>query len=56
MNIIWTIIILGVMIFVHELGHFITAKSFGVYVEEFALGMGPAIFTTKKKKGNNKKK
>ena len=43
MNIIWTIIILGVMIFVHELGHFLTAKSFGVFVEEFALGMGPAI-------------
>ena len=48
MNIIWTIFILGVMIFVHELGHFLTAKSFGVFVEEFALGMGPAIF---KKKG-----
>ena len=43
MNIIWTIIILGVMIFVHELGHFLSAKSFGVFVEEFALGMGPAI-------------
>ncbi len=44
MNIIWTILILGVMIFVHELGHFLTAKRFGVFVEEFALGMGPAIF------------
>ncbi|MDO5477899.1 MAG: M50 family metallopeptidase [Clostridia bacterium] len=44
MNIIWTILILGVMIFIHEFGHFIAAKSFGVYVEEFALGMGPAIF------------
>lgn len=43
MNIIWTILILGVMIFIHEFGHFIAAKSFGVYVEEFALGMGPAI-------------
>ncbi|MBR6720375.1 MAG: site-2 protease family protein [Clostridia bacterium] len=43
MNIIWTVLILGVMIFIHEFGHFIAAKSFGVYVEEFALGMGPAI-------------
>ncbi len=43
MNIIWTILILGVMIFVHELGHFLSAKKFGVHVEEFALGMGPAI-------------
>ena len=44
MNIIWTILILGIMIFVHELGHFLTAKRFGVFVEEFSLGMGPAIF------------
>ena len=43
MNIIWTILILGIMIFVHELGHFLTAKRFGVFVEEFSLGMGPAI-------------
>lgn len=43
MNIIWTILILGIMIFVHELGHFIAAKKFGVFVEEFSLGMGPAI-------------
>ena len=43
MYIIWTILILGVLIFIHELGHFVAAKCFGVYVEEFALGMGPAI-------------
>ncbi len=43
MNIIWTILILGVMIFIHELGHFISARAFGVKVNEFALGMGPAI-------------
>lgn len=43
MNIIWTILILGVMIFIHELGHFISARIFGVKVNEFALGMGPAI-------------
>ncbi len=34
----------GFLIFVHEFGHFITAKLSGVRVNEFALGMGPAIF------------
>ena len=28
---------------VHELGHFLTAKAFGVKVQEFAIGMGPAL-------------
>jgi regulator of sigma E protease len=44
MLVIYTIIILCVLIFVHELGHFIAAKASGVKVNEFALGMGPAIF------------
>lgn len=43
MSILLTILILGVMIFVHELGHFVAARRFGVHVEEFAIGMGPAI-------------
>lgn len=33
------------MVFLHELGHFLTAKSFGVLVHEFAIGMGPKIFS-----------
>ena len=44
------IVILGVLIFVHELGHFMTAKNRGAYVYEFALGMGPKIFSFKRKK------
>ncbi len=44
MVIIIAIIAFGVLIAVHELGHFFAAKSFGVKVEEFALGMGPVIF------------
>lgn len=44
------IIILGILIFVHELGHFVTAKNRGAYVYEFALGMGPKIFSFKRKK------
>ena len=43
MYIILAILIFGVLIFVHELGHFLTAKLFGVKVNEFALCMGPAI-------------
>jgi len=43
------ILILGLLIFVHEFGHFIVAKKTGVYVEEFALGMGPILFKFKRK-------
>lgn len=50
MTIIYFILILGVVIFVHELGHFIFAKKAGIYVYEFALGMGPRIFKHKRKK------
>lgn len=39
----------GILIFSHELGHFLTAKAVGMRVEEFSVGMGPAIF--KKRKG-----
>ena len=44
MLIVNTIIILCVLIFVHELGHFTACKLTGVRVNEFALGMGPAFF------------
>src|SRR4030042_4308449 len=37
------VVVLGVMIFFHELGHFITAKYFRVKVLKFALGCGPKI-------------
>ncbi len=38
------IFVLGVMIFVHEFGHFATAKFFGIRVDVFALGFGPRLF------------
>ena len=47
--IILAILVFGLMVGVHEGGHFLAAKAFGVRVEEFALGMGPAIW--KKQKG-----
>ena len=40
---------LGVLVTIHELGHFAMAKLFNVYVSEFAVGFGPVLF--KKKKG-----
>ena len=49
MVIIFAILIFCFLIFVHDLGHFLTAKKFGVKIHEFSLGMGPAIF--KKQKG-----
>ena len=38
------IVVLGVLIFFHELGHFLFARLFGVGVEKFSLGFGPRIF------------
>ena len=45
MAILITVIGFGIMIFIHELGHFIAAKRFGVLVHEFAIGMGPKLFS-----------
>ena len=47
--ILFALLIFGVLIGIHEFGHFITAKACGVKVEEFSIGMGPAIW--KKQKG-----
>ena len=41
-------ILLGILIFVHELGHFAVAKYFGVRVETFSLGFGKKIFSYKR--------
>jgi len=45
------ILVLGVVIIVHETGHFLFAKLCGIYVYEFSIGMGPKIFHYKKKGG-----
>ena len=47
-NIIVFFLILGVIVLIHELGHFLTAKFFGVYCAEFSIGMGPKLFSKKK--------
>ena len=46
-TIISFVVVLGVLIFAHELGHFIFAKIFGVKVEEFGFGYPPRIFAKK---------
>ena len=45
MNIILSILILGAIILIHELGHFLMAKVCGIGVVEFSLGMGPRLFS-----------
>ncbi len=42
------ILIFGLLIAVHELGHFLTAKLLGVKVNEFSIGMGPSVFSREK--------
>jgi regulator of sigma E protease len=42
-NIFAFVVVLGVLIFFHELGHFLVAKLFGVGVEKFSLGFGPRL-------------
>ena len=49
MYILFAILIFGFLIFIHELGHFLTAKALDVQVNEFSICMGPAIL--KKQKG-----
>src|ERR1700728_577264 len=43
-NILWLLILIGVMIMIHELGHFWAARYFDVKVETFSLGFGPRLF------------
>ena len=44
------ILIFGFLIFIHEFGHYLTARKFGVTIKEFAIGMGPKLVTKKSKK------
>lgn len=48
MSIIFALVIFEIIIIVHEFGHYIVAKACGVKVNEFAIGMGPAIVKFKK--------
>ena len=50
LSLILFIIILGTIVLIHELGHFIFAKIFGVYVYEYSIGMGPKLWSKKPEK------
>ncbi|MBQ2745453.1 MAG: RIP metalloprotease RseP [Lachnospiraceae bacterium] len=45
MSIVFAVIIFGLLVFIHEFGHFIIAKKNGVRVVEFSIGMGPTLFS-----------
>lgn len=49
MNIVIALIIFGVIVLIHEFGHFLFAKLSGVKVVEFSVGMGPRLFSIKGK-------
>lgn len=49
-TVLTTALIFGALIFIHELGHFVTARLCGIGVKEFAIGMGPRIVSWKSKK------
>lgn len=48
MTLVYFLVVIGILVFVHEFGHFIMAKRAGVRVEKFSLGMGPKLFGYKK--------
>ena len=43
-SIVIAVLVLGFLVFSHELGHFIFAKKTGIGVTEFSIGMGPRLF------------
>ena len=53
-TIISTVLVFGLLIFIHEFGHFIVARRCGVGIKEFAIGMGPRLFSWKSKKYGTK--
>ena len=47
-NVLWLLVLIGVMILVHELGHYLVARVFDVRVEAFSFGFGPRLFGFRK--------
>lgn len=50
MYIILSILLFGILIFIHELGHYVTARIFNVAITEFSIGMGPKLISKISKK------
>ena len=49
LNWLWVVPVLGVLIVVHEMGHFFTAIWLGIKVEEFGIGFPPRLFAIRRK-------
>ena len=47
------LIIFSIIVVIHELGHYLMAKRAGILVREFAIGMGPKLFSTQDKSGTS---
>ena len=47
LTVVAAVLVFGILVLVHELGHFVTAKLTGMQVDEFAIGFGPKIFGMK---------
>ncbi|MBR5089733.1 MAG: site-2 protease family protein [Ruminiclostridium sp.] len=48
-NVLITILVFFTIILIHEMGHFLTAKAFGMKIYEFSIGMGPRLFSKRTK-------
>ena len=48
---LWFAVVISVVVFIHESGHFLVARLFGVRVEKFSIGFGPALLKYRDKKG-----
>lgn len=53
-TLIYFILMLGIIVFIHELGHFLWAKKFGVHCYEFSLGFGPKLVSFRRKNDETK--
>lgn len=51
LNALWIVPILGILIFIHELGHFLAARAVGIRVEEFGMGLPPRLYGYTAKSG-----
>ncbi|MBQ4136756.1 MAG: site-2 protease family protein [Clostridia bacterium] len=54
LTVLLAIVIFSALIFIHELGHFLAARKFGVTVEEFSIGMGPKLFSRLSRKSGTR--
>jgi len=48
---IWFVVVISIVVFVHEFGHFCVARIYGIEVQKFSIGFGPALFKFVDKKG-----